>query len=116
MLKAGVLCVGCPVIQANGRLTFKDDLRSGGVLHFTAQWTSIRTELANIAVNQGECDGYFELWDTSHSSKYYRQAAMGLRCVQCSDNAILEKINSTAKGQFNSEWIHHFSQNANQKF
>ena len=27
----------CVVIQANTRLTFEDDLRSGGLLHFTAQ-------------------------------------------------------------------------------
>ena len=26
-----------PVIQANGRLTFEDDLRSGGLLYFTTQ-------------------------------------------------------------------------------
>ena len=29
--------VAGPVIQANGRLTFEDDLRSGGLLYFTAQ-------------------------------------------------------------------------------
>ena len=29
--------VAGPVIQANGRLTFEDDLRSGGLLCFTAQ-------------------------------------------------------------------------------
>jgi hypothetical protein len=29
--------VAGPVIQANGRLTFKDDLRSGGLLYFTTQ-------------------------------------------------------------------------------
>jgi hypothetical protein len=26
-----------PVIQANGRLTFEDDLSSGGLLYFTTQ-------------------------------------------------------------------------------
>ena len=26
-----------PVIQVNGRLTFEDDLRSGGLLYFTTQ-------------------------------------------------------------------------------
>ena len=26
-----------PVIQANGRMTFEDDLRSGGLLYFTTQ-------------------------------------------------------------------------------
>ena len=29
--------VAGPVIQANGRLTFEDDLRSGDLLYFTAQ-------------------------------------------------------------------------------
>ena len=29
--------VAGPVIQANGRLTFEDDLRSGGLLFFTTQ-------------------------------------------------------------------------------
>ena len=29
--------VAGPVIQANGRLTFEDDLRSGGLLYFTTQ-------------------------------------------------------------------------------
>ena len=29
--------VAGPVIQANGRLTFEDDLRSGGLLGFTTQ-------------------------------------------------------------------------------
>ena len=46
-----------PVIQANGRLTFEDDLRSGGLLYFTTQWTSVRTELADSMVNLGEPGG-----------------------------------------------------------
>ena len=29
--------VAGPVIQANGRLTFEDDLRSGGLPYFTTQ-------------------------------------------------------------------------------
>ena len=29
--------VAGPVIQANGKLTFEDDLRSGGLLYFTSQ-------------------------------------------------------------------------------
>ena len=29
--------VASPVIQANGRLTFEDDLRSGGLLYFTTR-------------------------------------------------------------------------------
>ncbi len=38
----GIHCVGWvrlrgPVIQANGRLIFEDDLRSGGLLGFTTQ-------------------------------------------------------------------------------
>ena len=38
-----------PVIQANGRLTFEDDLRSGGLLY-----TSIRTGLFESMVTLGE--------------------------------------------------------------
>ena len=49
--------VASPVIQANGRLTFEDDLRSGGLLYFTTQWTSVHTELANSMVNLGEPGG-----------------------------------------------------------
>ena len=49
--------VAGPVIQANGRLTFEDDLRSGGLLYFTTQWTSVRTELADSMVNLGEPGG-----------------------------------------------------------
>ena len=33
--------VAGPVIKANGRLTFEDDLRSGGLLCFTTQQTSV---------------------------------------------------------------------------
>ena len=36
-----------PVIQANGRLTFEDDLRSGGLLCFISMNVSVRTELAD---------------------------------------------------------------------
>ena len=49
--------VAGPVIQANGRLTFEDDLRSGGLLYFTTQWTSVRTELTDSMVNLGEPGG-----------------------------------------------------------
>ena len=49
--------VAGPVIQANGRLTFEDDLTSGGLLYFTTQWTSVRTELADSMVNLGEPGG-----------------------------------------------------------
>ena len=40
-------------IQANGRLTFEDDLRSGGLLYFCTQQTSVCTELANSMGNRG---------------------------------------------------------------
>ena len=39
-----------PVIQANGRLTFEDDLRSGGLLCFISMNASVRTELADSMV------------------------------------------------------------------
>ena len=46
-----------PVIQANGRLTFKDDLRSGGLLCFISMNASVRTELADSMVTPGEPGG-----------------------------------------------------------
>ena len=46
-----------PVIQANGRLTFEDDLRSGGLLCFISMNASIRTELADSMVTPGEPGG-----------------------------------------------------------
>ena len=46
--------VAGPVIQANGRLSFEDDLRSGGLLYCVSQWTSVRTELADSMVTLGE--------------------------------------------------------------
>ena len=39
--------VAGPLIQANGRLNFENDLRSGGLLYCVSQWISIHTELAN---------------------------------------------------------------------
>ena len=42
------------VIQANGRLTFGDDLGSGCLLCLTTQWNSVRTGLANSVVTLGE--------------------------------------------------------------
>ena len=42
------------VIQANGRLTFEDDLRSGGLLCFISMNASICTELANSMVTLEE--------------------------------------------------------------
>ena len=46
-----------PVIQANGRLTFEDDLRSGGLLCFISMNASARTELADSMVTPGEPGG-----------------------------------------------------------
>ena len=37
ILKNNLESVTGPVIQANGRLTFEDDLGSGGLLYFTTQ-------------------------------------------------------------------------------
>ena len=39
-----------PVIQANGRLTYEDDLRSGGLLCFISMNASVCTELADSMV------------------------------------------------------------------
>ena len=50
---AGSILSG-PVIQANGRLTFEDDLRSGGLLCFTTQWTSNPNGLADSMVTLEE--------------------------------------------------------------
>ena len=60
--------VAGPVIQANGRLTFEDDLRSGGLLYFTTQWTSVCTELAESMVTLGGVKRW-QLWmrDTSRN-------------------------------------------------
>ena len=49
--------VAGPVIQANGRLTFEDDLRSGGLLCFISMNASVRTELADSMVTLGEPGG-----------------------------------------------------------
>ena len=46
--------VAGPVIQANGRLTFEDDLRPGGLLCFTTQWTSVCTGLVDSLVTLGK--------------------------------------------------------------
>ena len=46
--------VAGPVIQANGRLSFEDDLRSGGLLYCVSQSTSIHTELPDRKVILGE--------------------------------------------------------------
>ena len=45
------------VIQANGRLTFEDVLRSGGLLCFISMNASVRTELADSMVTPGEPAG-----------------------------------------------------------
>ena len=49
--------VAGPVIQANGRLTFEDDLRLGGLLCFISMNASVRTELADSMVTPGEPGG-----------------------------------------------------------
>jgi hypothetical protein len=49
--------VAGPVIQANGRLTFEDDLRSGGLLCFISMNASIPTELVDSMVTPGEPGG-----------------------------------------------------------
>ena len=41
------------LFQANGRLSFEDDLRSGGLFYCVSQWTSVLTELADIMVTLG---------------------------------------------------------------
>ena len=43
-----------PVIQANGRLTFEDELRSGGLLCFISMNAIVGTELADSMVTPGE--------------------------------------------------------------
>ena len=50
--------VAGPVIKANGRLTFDDGLRSGGLLHLTEPYsTRICTELADSMVTLREPRG-----------------------------------------------------------
>ena len=49
--------VAGPVIQANVRLKFEDDLRSGGLLCFISMNASVRTELADSMVTPGEPGG-----------------------------------------------------------
>ena len=46
--------VAGPVIQASGRLSFEDDLRSGGLLYGVLQSISVHTELADSMVTLGE--------------------------------------------------------------
>ena len=46
--------VAGPVVHAHGRLTFEDDLMSGGLLCFIAMNASVRTELADSMVTPGE--------------------------------------------------------------
>ena len=52
-----VLAVAGPVIQANRRLTFEDDLRSGGLLCFISMNASVRTEFADSMVTPGKPGG-----------------------------------------------------------
>ena len=46
-----------PVIQPNERLTFEDDLRSGGLLCFISMSASVRPELADSIVTPGKPRG-----------------------------------------------------------
>ena len=54
---------------------FEDDLKSGGLLHFTAQWTRVRTKLADNKVTQWNpgvamcLKDYFDCW--THPTIYY---------------------------------------------
>ena len=49
--------VAGPVIQANGRLIFENDLRSEGLLCYISMNASVRTELADSMVTPGEPGG-----------------------------------------------------------
>ena len=49
--------VAGPVIQANWRLTFEDELRSGDLLCFISMNARVRTELADSMVTPGEPGG-----------------------------------------------------------
>ena len=49
--------VAGPIIQANGRLTFEDDLRSGGLLCFISINASVHTLLASSMFTPGEPRG-----------------------------------------------------------
>ena len=42
------------VIQANGMLNFKDDLRFEGLLYHVLQWTSVHTKLGNSTYGHSE--------------------------------------------------------------
>ena len=74
--------VACPVIQGNGRLTFEDALRSGGMFHYTVN------QHPHWACRQYGHSGGTRRWlgvercqlflhDTSHSAKCHRRAAVG---------------------------------------
>ena len=57
VLQQSWVCLHGPIIQSNGRLAFKDDLRSGGLLYFISMNASVRTELADSMVTPGEPGG-----------------------------------------------------------
>ena len=42
-----------PVIQANVRLSFEDDLRSGGLLNCVSQFIRVHTDLVDSMVTPG---------------------------------------------------------------
>ena len=46
--------VSGPVIQANGRLKFEDDLRSGCLHYCVSKWISVHTDFADQMVTLGE--------------------------------------------------------------
>ena len=75
---AGVCCRPCNPSK------WEDDLRSKGLLYFTTQWTSVRTQLANSMVTLDEPGGWLGvkrwqlcLQDTSRNAKCHRQTAVG---------------------------------------
>ena len=78
------------VIQANGRMTFEDDLRSGGLLCFTTQWTSVRKGACLLYGHSGGTRGWLGvercqlcLQDTSSSAKWHRRAAVDHSWFHC---------------------------------
>ena len=85
VLKLG--SVAGPVVQANGRLTFEDQLRLGGLLCQCLYWAC--RQYGHFGVTCGwlgvkRC--HFCLQDASHSAKRHRQAAVGhwvSLCVTC---------------------------------
>ena len=70
-----------PEIQANGRLTFEDDLRSGGLLYFPTLWTNVRTEYGYTGWTWAQGWLGVKRWqlclqDISRSTKCYQRVAV----------------------------------------